>query len=835
MSGDYSRLRFKPDKHYHAVLRQQGRVDLDADWNEYVDIEDRRWRAKTIDVVGRCGVSAETPDAFKIGISGEELTVGPGRIYVDGYLAENHGATPAFDPALEEDYGTAPLTVALRPTVRSLVYLDVWRREVTHIQDPELVEAAVNVDTTARYQTAWQVRVLALGSSSEDVTCSTPLTANEGWEDENYVSGARLTASTVAVVPESDTSCLIPPTGGYRGLENHLYRVEVHSVGEASVGVKWSRENAHVVARVLEIKNGRTTLKVDSLGRDEILSFKNAGWVELLRDSDELDRRSGVMCQVEVDAINQALIVAALDSTKFPDGVVDGNDHLRVIRWDQSGQDVTSAGVIDLTADKPSVVLEDGIEVTLEGLSEARVSDYWCFAARTADADVEPFEKAPPHGIHHHYCKLAIIESDGTIHDCRPQFPALTTLTSLFYVSGDGQEAIPGDVLPKPIQIGVANGSYPVAGALVTLTVTVGGGTLTQGSASGPSLILPTDAAGLVSCEWKLGTAPLSQQVEARLADGTHLPVRFNAMATQPGGIELGLHVKDVVVARRTLGNDTEITAAELARGIEIVCDGEVVSASVNNKPVCCVTLHLPFPLSTADQELWGNTVIGYQSVELAAVVSDKKTRVVWRPTDDSAEWLRRRLFKTLRDRDLDPRLLAHLTLKGNFIWSENAPPFYLDGELFGVLVEKQPTTGVTFPSGDGRRGGDLNMWFWLIGERVQDKIDVTLSLPPKGTVVTVEDNLPFTVTVQGGDVTKVDMAVDGVIGGNSKVGTVTKRLLSGPGGWTYDPPESGLFPKDVTIKATSQEDRTSFATAEVTVNKSGSPDPPPKRSRRKM
>ena len=75
-------------KLYQAVLRQQGRVDLDADWNEYVDLQDRRWRAETIDVVGRCGVPAETPEGFKIEVSGGELTVGLGRMYVDGYGRE---------------------------------------------------------------------------------------------------------------------------------------------------------------------------------------------------------------------------------------------------------------------------------------------------------------------------------------------------------------------------------------------------------------------------------------------------------------------------------------------------------------------------------------------------------------------------------------------------------------------------------------------------------------------------------------------------------------------------------------------------------------------------
>jgi hypothetical protein len=50
----------------------------------------------------------------------------------------------------------------LRPTTGGphLAYLDVWQREVTFLEDLALVENAVGVDTTARSQTAWQVKVL---------------------------------------------------------------------------------------------------------------------------------------------------------------------------------------------------------------------------------------------------------------------------------------------------------------------------------------------------------------------------------------------------------------------------------------------------------------------------------------------------------------------------------------------------------------------------------------------------------------------------------------------------------------------------------------------------
>ncbi|CBK41954.1 conserved protein of unknown function [Nitrospira defluvii] len=450
MSGDYSRKRFNPEKHYQGVLRQQGRVDLDADWNEYVDLQDRRWRAETIDVVGRCGVPAETPEGFKIGVTGGELTVGQGRMYVDGYVAENHGTAPALDATIEEQYGTAALLVKDQPfggpvtipaQVRSLVYLDVWRREVTYLQAPDLIEPAVNVDTTTRNQTAWQVRILS--GIPADVNCETPLEDIPGWPAGNRLSAARLTTTTVAVTTEPNP-CLVPPTGGYRGLDNHLYRVEVHSATNTTAKVKWSRENAHVSTAIVETLAGRTTVRVESLGRDNVLRFKSGDWVEFTSDAREFAGLPGDMRKVTVDDTNKTLtFTPALPIADFPQGVPDATKHLRVIRWDQSGivrkpdgsqlvnLDLTTDGLIELSAANPSFVLEYGVQATLtvQAGGTAQSGDYWCFAARTADADIERLNLAPPLGLYHHYCHLAIIEADGETHDCRTVFPPLTELT----------------------------------------------------------------------------------------------------------------------------------------------------------------------------------------------------------------------------------------------------------------------------------------------------------------------------------------------------------------------------------------------------------------------
>ena len=166
MSGDYSRKTFKAKQNYSGVLMQQGRVQLDADWNEQAAINLRRQRVESLDLMGRAVVPMETPDGFKIELDQEIITISPGRMYVDGLLAENHGAGPEeFYIPLDEERGSQSLSYhdqpffpnagEIKPLPASethLAYLDVWQREVTYVKQPELVEPAIGVDTTARWQ-----------------------------------------------------------------------------------------------------------------------------------------------------------------------------------------------------------------------------------------------------------------------------------------------------------------------------------------------------------------------------------------------------------------------------------------------------------------------------------------------------------------------------------------------------------------------------------------------------------------------------------------------------------------------------------------------------------
>jgi hypothetical protein len=458
MSADISRVRFDPLRDHSGVVLQQGRLLLDADWNEQVALVDRRLRAQVADLVpgkptaagGPATVSALTPAAFQVTASGGTLSIGAGRMYVDGLLAENHGdPVDGWDPILADRAGTQPVDYAEQPHWptpdplpeggAALAYLDVWQREVTPLQAADLVEPAVGVDTTARTRTVWQVRLLT--GVGEGVDCATPLGNIPGWTELTAPSAARLTTGTVPVDPDDDV-CALPPSGGYRGPENQTYRVELHAAGpQATPTFKWSRDNASVGSAVVTVVSG-TQLVLASLGRDDVLRFNSGDWVELTDDHRELNRLAGELRQVTVDDATATItFTPALPADLLPSGSpgdTAADRHLRATRWDQSGQVLTVGGTvlvdldaagatgdIPVPADGSAVVLEHGVTVAFSFVDggTGRVGDHWIAAARTADASIETLDAAPPLGIHHHYARLAVLNLPDGATDCRPQEP----------------------------------------------------------------------------------------------------------------------------------------------------------------------------------------------------------------------------------------------------------------------------------------------------------------------------------------------------------------------------------------------------------------------------
>jgi hypothetical protein len=461
MSADISRVRFDPLRDFAGVVLQQGRLLLDADFNELVALLDRRLRAETCDLTsfgpdpdhaGVAWVPRETPDAFRVSLDGGALSIGRGRMYVDGLLAENHGKDlEGFDPLLSEVTGTAdtpyleqpywPTPDPLPTSGTHLAYLDVWQREVTHIEDTDLVEIAVGVDSTARWQTAWQVRVRPLDTPG--ITCDTADEDIDLWLELIRPSEGRLTTDTVDVEDETDP-CELPPGSGYRGRENQTYRVEIHEGGApGNATFKWSRENASVVLPVTEMVSS-TILRLASVGKDDVLRVSTGDWVEILDDNLEFDGGLGEMRKVTVDDAERTITFAgALPAGLQPADADDAaKRHLRVRRWDEAGvvkdsdgNDVAdldaTGGVITVpTSDTTQVLLEHGIVVSFS-LAETggrfRRGDYWIFAARTADTDIEHLHAAPPLGVHHHYARLGVLTFPDSETSCRRLWPPLPT------------------------------------------------------------------------------------------------------------------------------------------------------------------------------------------------------------------------------------------------------------------------------------------------------------------------------------------------------------------------------------------------------------------------
>lgn len=462
MGVDLSRIRSNPLLDFAGVELKQGGVVLDADFNELVAMVDRRLRAAASDILGRGTVSSTTPDAFKLSVVAGALMIGKGRLYADGLLAENHGAVstdPAkklFDPLMAEANFADPIAYSAQPYLpnppalpragRHLVYLDVWERELTYLERPDLVEPAVGVDTSSRMQTVWQVRVLESDAGRAD--CGSPDEDVAGWPALIAPSTGRLTTGTFEVPPETDP-CELPPSGGYRGLENQTYRVEIHDPGDpgGAATFKWSRENASVGSRVASMVSA-TELELQTLGRDGVLRFNTGDWVEIVDDVREFSQRGGEIRRITVnEAARRITFTPALPAemipAAFPNSTFPRDRNLRVRRWDQKGkvlrtgpggttpqfQDldaVGSTGVINVPVAGTTLLLENGVTVSfaLLGTKAFRAGDYWVFAARTADVSVELLDNAQPRGIHHHYARLGIWDVGAvTVTDCRTPWP----------------------------------------------------------------------------------------------------------------------------------------------------------------------------------------------------------------------------------------------------------------------------------------------------------------------------------------------------------------------------------------------------------------------------
>lgn len=575
MKADLSRATFDRARRYRSVRMQQGRVQLDADWNEQQDILNHRIETETVDSLGPLAVPLAHP-GFGLSPAGTDLAISAGRLYVDGLLCENPEATTVANqpdlpdtasPVLPAGATLLPLPPkgvkasditgvvvfdnagqAVAPAEGTyLAYLETWQRHLSALEEPSLREVALGgPDTCSREKTIWQVKLLRAGDFGAALDCLSDIAA---WNSLTTIPDGRLAARAEASIPPK-TPCQLPPEAGYRLLENHLYRVEIHDDGSVAgkSRYKWSRDNGSIASRVVRWLDDPIAdqFEVASIGRDEVLAISAGCWVEFIDDTHELLGQPGPLVPVVRTEGNVVtvdltrLIGHALDQALFP-------ANPRVRRWD-GVPEITPAAIADPTIGWEELA-QDGIELKFAPGSY-RIGDYWLIPARTATAAIEWPQEAgqpafrAPAGVLRAFARLALLEFAAgawTVKsDCRPLFPGLTELTQLHYVGGDGQAVKPNPppntpplvALPSPLQVGVANGQFAVAGAQVRFTV--GAGQLPNGTTTE---VVATTADGIASITWSLASDP-GQPVQHAIAEllaagqvvaGRYLPVHFSA------------------------------------------------------------------------------------------------------------------------------------------------------------------------------------------------------------------------------------------------------------------------------------------------------------------
>jgi hypothetical protein len=263
----------------------------------------------------------------------------------------------------------------------------------------------------------------------------------QSWKEKTKPSTWQLSARARPHAPQPDDPCLLPEQAGYRGLENQLYRIEIHEpkTSGKNATFKYSRDNGTLCSNVLSISGNK--IAVASLGKDKLLTYAIGQWVEINDEQQNLRGERGVLVRIsEIDLEGKVLTF----DRKIPASAKVDNDSFprkfkpKVRRWDSpKGALEVEDGWIDI---------EKGIEIKFKHINKntdvAKTGDYCTFAARTLKGDIE-WPKGPDglpefveiDGIQYHYAKLALLEYTGeelrVLSDCRDFFPPLNTLDDL--------------------------------------------------------------------------------------------------------------------------------------------------------------------------------------------------------------------------------------------------------------------------------------------------------------------------------------------------------------------------------------------------------------------
>lgn len=421
MYGDFSRLLGDFCGQYSGVLAQQGRLLVDAELNEQHAILLDYLRGLTTDLIGPfagpmhyAGFAVEpVNEAEKC----HAVRLGRGHYYVYGLRCQ----TPAPHRPVDEEFRIGEHEPPF------VVYLAVWEQSVSAIQAPALIDPALSAgvpDTTRRSQVRWRPRAgRALPMHEEELTGLSREATIRAFHEYNADPRHRPTLGARAHSgdePEPGPATA-PVPWGYRGVENQLYRVEVHRGGDVEEATfKWSRDNGSVEFGLDSLggpADGVRTATLQRVWSDARRGLEAGDWVEFVDDDWVPFAPTPALMRVQQIALATRQVTLQDNDTHRD---FDTKRHPLLRRWDQHCDDVElSHGIPVREAHRKWFELEDGVQIRFEApTAHYERGDFWLIPARAATGGVlwpqspgpDPHPLAiPPHGPPRYLAPLALI------------------------------------------------------------------------------------------------------------------------------------------------------------------------------------------------------------------------------------------------------------------------------------------------------------------------------------------------------------------------------------------------------------------------------------------
>ena len=394
MKGNISRDSHRPGKRYSGVFQVQGGMVTDADLGEQATIARNRVDALGHDTACR-GVPVKD-GAVLLQPDGGGLipTLREGTVYAEGVRGQVRTTSPVTGIPVLTAQVDFPMAPALPASGGHVVYVDIWERMTSHIEESYLSDPGFHgAETSYRSQTMTQLK-WAPASQSGDIEAGAGRFPRIG-------DGEMTVTETDPGTIFDDCDPCADTVKAEQVVANALYRFEIVSVdGDAdaptSIRIAWSSENASAMAPA-------------SVNEED---FERPGMVYEFF-SKITDQHLGV--HHDSDTAKTTAFVESMSDTPAPASAPGGGSWPFVRRWD-------GMAVIDFSAGKATrigagplatmvgqvvTIATDSFTAAFDFAGKSVVAgDYWLVELRRMGTPRIAAVQSTPVGILHNYCIL---------------------------------------------------------------------------------------------------------------------------------------------------------------------------------------------------------------------------------------------------------------------------------------------------------------------------------------------------------------------------------------------------------------------------------------------